>query len=265
MASNLDLAWEVRWVTKDLLRLGCESEALALLTTLLHGSLDTSSLSSSIVGNLIKVGVKHVSSSVDSGETSESLWELSETVQWVDVWRLSVAGDGVPVQADTLNGLWCSALLGDVVIGCIKRHGVADEIASGSLKAELVKDILHGASLDVKSLVASRVALVEGADPLDEGLHSALLEESHKGGCESLASIGWDLGDGGLASGTLLDVRAGDLLELEVSCDVGGDEDVGKFSGRHEKLGDQVDVPVVGAAVLLPWFLALAVVSIFFE
>lgn len=265
VASNLDLSWEVRWVTKNLLRLRSESEALSLLATLLHGGLDVSCLSGSIVGDLIKVGVQHVSSTVNSGETSEALWELSETVQWVDVWRLSVAGDRVPVETDALDGLWCSALLGDIVVSGVKRHGVADEIAGGSLKAELVEDILHGASLDVKSLVAGRVALVEGADPLNEGLHSALFEESHKGGCESLAGIGWDLGDGGLASGTLLDIRASNLLELEVSCDVGGNEDVGQLSGGHEKLGDQVNVPVVGAPVLLPWLLALVVVSVLLE
>lgn len=214
MASNLDLSWKVRWVTKNLLRLRSESEALSLLATLLHGGLDASCLSGSIVGDLIKVGVQHVSPTVNSGETSEALWKLAETVQWVYVWGLSVAGDRVSVETNTLDGLWCSALLGDIVVSGVKGHGVADEIAGGSLKAELVKDILHGASLDVKSLVAGRVALVEGADPLNEGLHSALLEESHEGGCESLAGIRWDLGDGGLASGTLLDIRASNLLEL---------------------------------------------------
>ena len=55
-------------------------------------------------------------------------------------------------------------------------------------------------------------------------------------------------------------VAAGDLLELEVFGDVGGNENVGEFTVGHEQLGDEVDVPVVDAAVLLPWLaLGLAV------
>lgn len=55
-------------------------------------------------------------------------------------------------------------------------------------------------------------------------------------------------------------IAAGDLLELEVFGNVGGNEDVGEFTVGHEELGDEVDVPVVDAAVLLPWLtLSLAV------
>lgn len=111
----------------------------------------------------------------------------------------------------------------------------------------------------------SRVLGVEGANPFDEGLHAALLEEAHQGRLESLAGVRGHLGDGGLGGGTLLDVAASDLLELEVSGDIGGDEDVGQLARRHEELGDEVDVPVVGTAVLLPWLLALGVVAVLLE
>lgn len=150
MSNNLDLSREVRWVTKDLLGLGAESHTLTLLTSLLHGGLDADSLGT-IVGNFIQAGVQHIGSTIDGRETSEALWELAETVKWVDVWRFSVAGDGVTVEADTLDGLGCSAFLGDIVVGCVEGHGVANEVAGGCLKAELVEDILHGAGLDVET------------------------------------------------------------------------------------------------------------------
>jgi hypothetical protein len=62
-----------------------------------------------------------------------------------------------------------------------------------------------------------------------------------------------------------LDEAACDLSELEVSCDVGGDENVGQLAVGHQKLGNQVDVPVIDTAVLLPWLFALLVVAVLLE
>jgi hypothetical protein len=63
----------------------------------------------------------------------------------------------------------------------------------------------------------------------------------------------------------LLDVAASNLLELEVSCDIGGDQDVGEFAVAHQELGNKVDVPVVDPAVLLPRLGAFLVVAISLE
>ena len=63
----------------------------------------------------------------------------------------------------------------------------------------------------------------------------------------------------------MLHIAASDLLELQVSCDVGGDEDVGELSVAHQELGDKVDVPVVHPAVLLPWLGTFLVVAILLE
>ena len=60
-------------------------------------------------------------------------------------------------------------------------------------------------------------------------------------------------------------IAARNLLELEVSGDVGGDEDVGQLARGHEELGDEVDVPVVETAIFLPRLLALVVVAVFLE
>ena len=117
----------------------------------------------------------------------------------------------------------------------------------------------------VITLVRGRVFAVEGANPLDKRLHTAFLEDTHKRRLESLTGIRRHLGNGGLGPGALLDVAAGDLLELKVSGNVGGDEDVGELARGHEELGDEVDVPFVKPAVRLPRLLAFAVVSILFE
>ena len=115
------------------------------------------------------------------------------------------------------------------------------------------------------TLVSGGVFGVKGSNPLDEGLHATLLEDAHQRGLESLAGIRWDLGDGGLGSGSLLDVAASNLLEFEVSGHIGGNEDVGELARGHEELGDEIDVPVVDTAVLLPRLFASLVVAILLE
>lgn len=151
MSGNLDLAREVRWVSENLLRLGFELHGL-LSAAVLHSSLDTNSLVA-IIDDLVNVGVEHVCSSIDSGQTGKSLRKLAETVEWVDVGGLSVAGDGVSVEADTLDGFWGITLLVEVGIGLVESHGVADEVSSSCLEAKLVVDIFHCACVDVETFV----------------------------------------------------------------------------------------------------------------
>merc|ERR1712000_789008 len=98
-------------------------------------------------------------------------------------------------------------------IGKVEGHGVADEVAGAGLEAELVVDLLHAAVVDVKALVRRGILGVEGSNPLDEGLHPALLEDAHEGRLESLASIRGNLSNGSLGARALLNVAAGDLLE----------------------------------------------------
>ena len=147
VADNLDLAREVRGVTKDHLGLSLEAHAIGTR----HGSLDANSLIT-LVEDLVDVGVKHVGTSVDGREAGEALRKLSETVERVDVGGLSVAGDRVTVEADALDGLGCLAGNVDVfAVGRIEGHGVADEVSGSSLEAKLVVNILHGALVDVET------------------------------------------------------------------------------------------------------------------
>lgn len=78
-----------------------------MVIAVLHGGLNTSNLVVTIVQNLIDVGVQHVGTAVDSGQTSKALWELTQTVQGVDVGGLAVASHRVDIKAnsvDCLNG-----------------------------------------------------------------------------------------------------------------------------------------------------------------
>jgi hypothetical protein len=103
---------------------------------------------------------------------------------------------------------------------------------------------------------------IESANPLNEGLHASLLEDTHERRSQSLGGIRGHLGNGSLVGGTLLDVAASNLLKLEVSCDIGRDENVGQFARGHEELGNKVDVPVVEATILFPGLLAFAEVTV---
>ena len=206
MSSNARLAGEVRGVGKNLSCLGLELHALAGIILLLHGGLDTHNLAT-VVEELVDIGVQHVGTTVDSGETSETLGQLSETVERVDVWRLSIPRYRVTVEPDALNGLVRLSLLRDVVVGGVQSHGVTNEIACGSLDNKLVVYILHGRVLDVDAcvkcqlpsldhvhrrvptLVCCWVILLVCANPLEEVPHPTLLKETHERRSQCLASI----------------------------------------------------------------------------
>jgi hypothetical protein len=111
----------------------------------------------------------------------------------------------------------------------------------------------------------SGILVFEVAHELEELFGPSLLKDAHEGTTQCFSWSIWYLCHCSLRPAALLDVAASYLLELKVSCNVGGNEDIGKFSIRHEELRHEVDVPVVGAAILLPWFLALRVVAIFLE
>lgn len=150
VASDADLVGEVGGVREDLLCLGLELHARAVVTLLLHGGLDANDLAV-LVQELVHVGVEHVGATVDGGKAGEALGKLSQAVKRVDVGRLSVSGHGVDVESDANNGVVGTTLRVDVVVGLVQSHGVADKIASAILEAEFVVDVLHGAVLDVQS------------------------------------------------------------------------------------------------------------------
>ena len=147
VADNLDLVGEVAGVAEDHLGAGLELH-LGLDTG--HGGLDADGLAV-LVDELVNVGVEHVGTAVDGGKTGEALGKLAKAVERVDVWRLAVAGDGLAVEADALDGLRGGARGIEVVVVEVEGHGVADEILGAGLEAELVKDLLHGAGVHIEA------------------------------------------------------------------------------------------------------------------
>lgn len=142
VSGHLDLSGEVRRVGEDLLGLGGELHSLATLITILHGRLDPRNLLA-FIEDLINVGVKHVGTTVDGGETSKSLRKLTKTVERIDVGRLSIACHRVHIKTNAVDGLGGHSSLGDIEIRLIQRHRVADEVAGVVFEAEFVVYILH--------------------------------------------------------------------------------------------------------------------------
>jgi hypothetical protein len=100
--------------------------------------------------------------------------------------------------------------------------------------------------------VRAWVILLESPNPLQKFLSPPLLEKTHQRTPQRLARITWNLGDRRLGVLALLGVAARNLLEFEISRDVGRDEDIGELAIGHEQLRHEVDVPVIGAAVGFP-------------
>lgn len=93
LSGRLDLVGKVRGVTDD-------EAGLGNLLTRAH-----SSKHAVLVDDLVDGLVEHVSSSVDGTQTGKGLGELTESVEWVDVGRLGIAGQRLKVETDAKEGL----------------------------------------------------------------------------------------------------------------------------------------------------------------
>lgn len=76
------------------------------------------------------------------------------------------------------------------------------------------------------TLVGSGIIVFPALQELEELLSAALFEEAHQGAPDSLHLRARNLGDASIA----IDKAACDLLELEITGDVGVDEDLGQLS-----------------------------------
>lgn len=117
---------------------------------------------------------------------------------------------------------------------------MADKVDGAGLQSKVLVDVVHGGNVDIHATVSGRIVGPVVLDVLEELLGSALLKETHQGTTDGLHLGGGDLGDDTIA----VDVRAGDLLELEVAGDVGVGQDLDELSVGHHELGDQVNVVV---------------------
>lgn len=117
---------------------------------------------------------------------------------------------------------------------------MADKVDGAGLQSKVLVDVVHGSNVDIHATVSGGIVGPVVLDVLEELLGSALLKETHQGTTDSLHLGGGDLGDDTIA----VDVRAGDLLELEVAGNVGVGQDLDELSVGHHELGDQVNVVV---------------------
>lgn len=85
--------------------------------------------------------------------------------------------------------------------------------------------------------MCGRIALFKRPNPFQELLGSPLLEQAHQWRTQRFSGSRRDLGYRRSRPGALLDKAASDLLEFEVSGDIGGNEDVGELAIGHEKFG----------------------------
>lgn len=122
----------------------------------------------------------------------------------------------------------------------VQSQGMSDKVNGAGLQSKVLVDSLHRGDGHVHALVSRRVVLSVGLHELEELLGPALLEETHQGAANGLHLCGGDLGDLAVA----VNIRTGDLLELEVARDVGVSQDLDQLTIGHHELGDQVDVVV---------------------
>jgi hypothetical protein len=87
------------------------------------------------------------------------------------------------------------------------------------------------------TLMGGRIVVLPVLQKHEERPRPSLLEQAHQAAPQRLALVRRDLVDPSIA----VDVGAGDLLELEVSDDVGVDEHSGECPAGQDELGDQVD------------------------
>ena len=128
-------------------------------------------------------------------------------------------------------------------------HGVTNEIDCVLFQAELFVDFQDG-FIWVLVLEGLGILLVELVHPDDKASEASLFEEAHQARGQSLASICWYLVD--LAA--LVNVAALDALELQVAGDTGVDQQLHQQTIRHQKLWDQIDVPVSASTQMGSWF-----------
>ena len=94
--------------------------------------------------------------------------------------------------------------------------------------------------------MGSRVLILPPLKELEELLCPPLLKQTHERTANSLHLVTWDLGNLAIT----VDEAARDLLELQVTSDVGVHEDLGELAGRDNELRNEVDGVVAVASEL---------------
>lgn len=100
----------------------------------------------------------------------------------------------------------------------------------------------------------SRIFVFPALQESEEVLCPTFLKETHERALDGLHLSAGHFGDLAVA----IDVRACDLLELEITCNIRVHKDLGEFPGCHDELGNEVDGIVAVSPKLSRWRLIWA-------
>lgn len=122
----------------------------------------------------------------------------------------------------------------------LQTHGMTNELVCVRLEAKVSVQLPHGHPGEVTALVCGSVGHLVLVDKDKELAKPAFLKESHQRRCEGLLGRSGDLED----LPRLVHVRTGDALKVQVASDLRVEEHLRQVTGRHDELGDEVDVVV---------------------
>jgi len=124
---------------------------------------------------------------------------------------------------------------------------MANEVLCAGLETKFLVDGLHRVLIEVDPLMGCRIVIFPILEE-EKVPRPPLFKEAHQGRLQRLRFIRGYPGDFAIP----IDKRASDSLELEVTGDVGVDEDLGKSTGGNDEPWDQVNC-VVAVATELCW------------
>jgi hypothetical protein len=95
-----------------------------------------------------------------------------------------------------------------------------------------------------------RIFILPALQELEELLCASFLEKPHQRTLDGL-----HLGTGHLGDLSIpIDITSGDLLEFQISSDIGVDQNLGEFPRGDDEFGNQINVIVAIPSQLCRWF-----------
>mmetsp|Transcript_30538 Transcript_30538/g.57215 ORF Transcript_30538/g.57215 Transcript_30538/m.57215 type:complete len:316 (-) Transcript_30538:54-1001(-) len=200
--------------------------------------LDPTRFSTLVVDNFIDVLVQHEGTTMNGTNSGESFGQTSQSVDRIDVGGSSVSTEGITIGLELRDG-WQGRQV-HVFFVELQTHGVTDELMSVGLQPKVGVELTHGHFGEVSSLMGFRFLGVVLVNVQEEVAEAAFLKQSHERRRERLFGRGRDLQN--LAS--LVHVGSSNALEVKIPSNLGVEEHFGEVSGRHDKLGNQIDIVI---------------------
>ena len=101
------------------------------------------------IDNLIDRFIQHVRAAKDGGESRKALGQLSETVEWINVWRFAITSHGIYVEQDSFHGF--AGWFVEIGVVEVQGHSMTDEILCPSFKTKLGINLVHRILVQIDS------------------------------------------------------------------------------------------------------------------